>query len=793
VTRAHLHLPLIDSSGALFPYASVTLNEADGSPFQSDVFVQPTGGNPILFPLFVDPGVIDVWLDVPSRVQIVAEVSDNVRIVLDGVDVLPYPPTILQAPAPLTVTGAANPVTQGVLMSAAPGEATFRVADPVGTHEHEGDSAGSVVLTGEEPRDFNPYQSWVGYHAGENAAPSSAASSALGDQADIYGASATLLGAGQVVAQTATGSPGDFATVLSSEAGTATGSSTVVGAANLTAQGQNMTVLGSVNGPSSGTSQPNNSTVIGPGNVIGAAGALKIGANHPTSNAGANHTTIGVANMAQQNGLPWAGTQTAIALGANKTLAGDPSDALSSTDWFGGSGPLAVGRNDTAFSPSLITLGNDVATQVALRVTGDSVIGGHRTYSTTSTALGFFGATGVTRPQVAIDPGDVSNTMLTSLLDYLSKVGLIYTAATPILTESGTYPDGTALEFAETGQALQWKLPPTSADYRSANAFTVASNKIVLNAAQAPFPTRGLSALYSCGRSNVSVQGRFGYNATGTNGITNSGFDADISSWTAVTANAVLVRDASRALYGSASLKITSQGTNTVARAYYRFPVTPGTQLNFSAYVRPASSIPSRISIEWKDSSFNPLSTTSQDATSPLNAWTRRNVGGTAPASAAYADLTVGYYDTVTVPNGAFINIDAAQVVTGTTLVQPFVENNGYTPEDQFTGLMVRNSMAQSISGGQPVAVVTGYLVGRKTVYTMSGNTIVNTVATLSTAPASGDLLQADCNGTSVTVRVNGTSVATFTDSTYNATVKHGYRVCSTTSVWGFKVFPFGF
>lgn len=633
MTRAHLHLPLIDSSGTVFPYASVTLNEADGSPLQSDVFVQSEGGNPIVFPLFVDPGVIDVWLDVPSRVQIVAEVSDNVRIMLDGVDILPYPPTIFQTQTPMTITGAASPVTQGVLMSSAPGEAAFRVVDPVGTHEHEGDSAGSVVLTGEEPRDFNPYQSWVGYHAGENAAPSSAASSALGDQADIYGASATLLGAGQILAQPATGSPGDFSTLLSSEASTATGNSTVIGAANLTAQGRDMTVLGSVNGPSSPGSQPDNSTVIGPGNVVGAAGALKIGANHPTSSAGPNHTIIGVANIAQQNGLPWASSQTPIALGASKTLSGDPSDALSSTDWFGGAGPLAVGRNDPAFNPSLITLGNDVATQVALRVTGDAVIGGHRTYAATSTTLGFFGATGISRPQIAINPNDVTNNQLTSVLSFLSQMGLIYTTANPIVTESGTHPDASALEFAETGQALQWKLPPTSADYRAANAFTVASNKIVLNAALAPFPSHGLPAVYSCGRADVSVQGRFGYSAATT----------------------------------------------------------------------------------------------------------------------------------------------------------------GFPGSDLYTGLMIRTSLAQSLVGGQPVAVPTGILVGRSAVYSVAGDTINSTLATLSASPAAGDLLQADCAGTSVTIRVNGTSVATFTDSTFNGRVKHGYRLMPGTSAWGFAVYPFGF
>lgn len=632
MSRAHLYLPLTDNAGNVFPYASVTLNDDSGAPLAVDTFVQAADGNPVQFPLFVDPGVIDVWLDVPSRVQIIAEVSDNVRIVLDGVDILPSPERVTQSTVPIVVTGAASPITQGVLMSAGPGEAAFRVTDPVGTHEHEGDSAGSVVLTGEEPRDFNPYQSWVGYHAGENVAPNSAGSSAMGDQAVVYGTSATILGAGQINAQTGTGLAGDFATVLSSEAGTATGNSTTVGAANLTQAGRDMTVLGSLNGPS-GSSAPNGATVVGPGNVVGASGTLKIGANHPTSAAGANHTTIGAANIAQQNGLPWAGSQTPIAIGAAKTLAGDPSDVASSTDWFGGVGPLAVGINDLLFNPSLINVAGSLATQVALRVGGDVVTNGHRTSSATSTTLGFYGKTGTARPQIAINANDVSNAMLTTLLGYLSKIGLIYTTGTPILTEPGTHANGTALEFAETGQALQWKLPPTSTDYRAANAFTVASNKVVLNSALAPFPTHGLPAVYSCGRADVSVQGRFGYSTA----------------------------------------------------------------------------------------------------------------------------------------------------------------TSGFPDSDLYTGLMVRSYLAQSIVGGQPVAIPTGILVGRSAVYSVAGNTISSTLATLSASPAAGDLLQADCSGTSVTIRVNGTSVATFTDSTLNARVKHGYRLMPGNSAWAYQVSPFGF
>jgi hypothetical protein len=632
VSRAHLHFPVTDSSGSVFPYASVTLNDASGAPLAVDVFVQPSGGNPIQFPLFVDPAVIDVWLDVPSRVQVIAEVSDNVRVVLDGVDILPPPDEVAQAQTSIFVTGAATTTYQGVLMSSLPGEAVFRLTDPVGTHQHAGDSVGSVILTGEAPTDFNPYQSWVGHHAGENGAASSAGSSALGEQADVYGASATILGVGQIAAQTSTGSPGDFATMLSSETGDATGNSTVMGAANLTKQGRDMTVLGSLNGPS-GASVPNGSTVVGPGNVIGAAGALKIGANHPTSGAGNNHTTIGVANIAQQNGLPWAGAQVPIALGANKTLAGDPSDVASSTDWFGGVGPLAAGTNSVAFNPSLINVGGTMATQVALRVVGDIIVNGQRTTSSTSTTLGFFGVTGTARPQVAINSGDVSNAMLTTLLGDLSKMGLIYTTGTPILTESGIHADGTGLEFAETGQALQWKLPPTSTDYRAANAFTVASNKVVLNSALAPFPTHGLPALYSCGRADVSAQGRFGYSAA----------------------------------------------------------------------------------------------------------------------------------------------------------------TSGFPDSDLYTGLMVRSYLAESIVSGQPVAVSTGILVGRAAVYSVAGNTISSTLATLSASPAAGDLLQADCTGTSITIRVNGTSVAIFTDSTFNARVKHGYRLMPTNSAWAYQVSPFGF
>lgn len=634
IPRCHLHLPITDSAGVAYPYASVRFNDPDtGAATTEPIYVQPMDGNPVSQPLFVDPAVIDIWTDNPVRLQVVATVANNVRIQLDGVDLLPEPSTVAQSTARLRVTGADTVNPNSVLMTSLPGEATFRVANPLATHQHEGDSIGSVVLTGEEATDFNPYQTWVGYQAGENTAANSTGSTALGPHAVVQGASSTIAGIGQILPQPSTGITGDTATVLSSEDGTATSGSTTIGAANLAKQGINMTLVGSLNGPSSPSSVPDGAVAVGPGNVTGAAGSVKIGPNHPTSNAGPNHTSIGSGNVSQQNGLPWSTNQTPVAIGTSATLAGDPSTALSSDDWFGGVGPLAIGSNTGAFNPSLITLSGSVSTQTMLKVNGDVTINAQRTYNSFSTTLGWFGATGIIRPKISYNAADVPNAQLTALCQALAKLGLIYTTDVPVVTESAAHPNNSILEFAETGQALQWKLPPASPAYRSTNPFIVSSNAVVLNGALGPYPTTGCAALYSAGLADVSVRGRFGYSAA----------------------------------------------------------------------------------------------------------------------------------------------------------------TSGFPPSDLYTGLMIRSYNAQSVVGGQTQAVVTGYLVGRAAVYKMADNSVTSTVATLSASPAAGDLLQADCSGTSVTVRVNGTSVATFTDSTLNSRVKHGFRVCGTGSASAFQVFPFGF
>ena len=795
MSRCHIHLPIIDSAGNVFPYASVTLLDGEtGGALGVDVFSQAQDGNPISFPLFTDPAVIDLWTDVAVRVNIVAEVSDNTRLVLYGIDILPPADNIVTSPIPIGITGADAIPSTAVLMSADTGHAVFRTTDLVGTHEHEGDSAGSVVLTAEPPTDFNPYQSWIGYHAGENASPSSIGSSAIGAHAVVYGASSTVMGIAEIVLHTATGVSGDMAVMLSSEDGTAAAGSVVAGPGNVTALGRDMSVLGSLNTATGGAT---GSVLIGPGSTVGATNTVKIGYNHSTATgAGSNQVVIGVGNSAQNNQLPWAGTQNPIAIGQNISLAGDPSNVASSDDWFGGVGPLAMGEDDPAFTPSLLLVQGNAVTQMALRAQGDVVANGQRTYSNASTTLGFFGAVGDVRKKVSYDPGDYPNQLVTDVMQALSKIGLIYTNDVPQVYQGGHQADGTAMEFAETGQALQWKLPPTSPDYRPSNDFTIASSKIVLNAARGPFPTRGVPAIYSAALSDVIVQGQFVYNPTGTNSITNPGFETDTTGW-ATWDNSTIARVTTKAKYGDASLKVNSDGAHAAGRTMYKVAVTPGQLLNFSAFVNPDTGINSRISVEWLDSSFAYLTgvpTYAQNEVSPLNTWTRRNVGATVPAGAAWAACIVGWFSTSgNTPSAANFYVDSAQVTIGSTAVQPYVDSTGYHPDDAHTGLMIRCLHEKSIVSGQTVATPKGYLVGRRNVYAVAGNSITSTVATHSTPVATGQMLQADCSGTSVIIRANGTQISTFTDSTWTTRVKFGYRVCESTQASDFLVLPFGF
>lgn len=794
MSRAHLHLPITDASGNVYPYASVTFsNPQTGAATTEPIFVQPAGGNPVSLPLFCDPAVIDVWTDNAVRVRITAVVAGNVRVQLEGVDIAPAADLVMQTPGPVRIAGSSGTNSTAVLASLGRQDASFQIADLVGTHEHQGDSAGSVVLTGEDSTDFDPYQTWVGYHAGENSASASAGSSALGPMAELNGTSTVIVGVGEATTQPSTGATADYVTVLSSEDSNATLGTTTIGAANLTRQGQGMTVVGPLNGPSDSFVVPNNAVVLGSGNLVGAAGVVKVGVNHPASTAGPNHTVIGTGNSAQASGLPWAGAQTPVSVGQSVTLSGDTSDNVSADDWFGGVSPLALGVNSTAFNPSLVALQAAVTTQALLVTKGDSVANGAQTYSHTTTPLAFYGGTPTAvRQKISYAGGDVFHQLLQDVLTALANVGLIVSSGVTTLSESGTHPDGTQLEFAETGQALQWRLPATSPTYTATNPFTVASNRVVLApGAVTGYPSRGIPALYTAGHQDASAGGRFVFNATSTNLVTNPDFETDTSGWSVYDGDTI-ARDTTRSRYNTASLKITPSGSATGARAAYGFNgVTAGTTYTFSAWVYPSTNRSVHIAMDGYTSGFvftGAFATRDQVLTP--NTWTRISVTGTVPAGTTVNTvMNVGYLSSTNPSSSEFLWVDGAMLTLGSVLL-PFVDATGYAPDDYFTGLMARCYNATSVVSGHTIATPTGYLMGRKAVYSMAGNSVTGTLATLSTIPGTGDLMQVQTSGTAVNFLVNGSNVASITDSTYGARVKYGFRITESTSAYGFSVAP---
>jgi hypothetical protein len=122
----------------------------------------------------------------------------------------------------------------------------------------------------------------------------------------------------------------------------------------------------------------------------------------------------------------------------------------------------------------------------------------------------------------------------------------------------------------------------------------------------------------------------------------------------------------------------------------------------------------------------------------------------------------------------------------------PFVDSTGYAPDDYFTGLMAHCYNATSVVSGNTIAVPTGYLMGRKAIYNMSGNTVTSTLTTLTTPAGTGDVMQVQTAGTTVNFLVNGGAVASITDLIYGSRIKYGFRITESTSAYNFSVAPFG-
>ena len=87
-------------------------------------------------------------------------------------------------------------------------------------------------------------------------------------------------------------------------------------------------------------------------------------------------------------------------------------------------------------------------------------------------------------------------------------------------------------------------------------------------------------------------------------------------------------------------------------------------------------------------------------------------------------DLVASAFGASFVPASATMNVDGAMLQFGVTTPGPYAATDGYHPDDDVTGLMIRSLHEKGTSGGQPIATTKGYLVGRRNVYSVSGNTI---------------------------------------------------------------------
>jgi hypothetical protein len=137
----------------------------------------------------------------------------------------------------------------------------------------------------------------------------------------------------------------------------------------------------------------------------------------------------------------------------------------------------------------------------------------------------------------------------------------------------------------------------------------------------------------AAGRSYPLV---YGFTAVTLNA--NSGFETDLSPWTAVTGTTTRVNTQARS--GSWSMQITPNGTSPTPRAESeRMPVTAGRPYRAQGWLRCTAARNAALNVNWYSSSNSYLSTSSNTAAVPANTWTFFSAVFTAPAGAATGQL----------------------------------------------------------------------------------------------------------------------------------------------------------
>lgn len=155
MARAHLYQPIFKTPGGLASYVAVTfLDSATGLPTAVPLYASPTSGSPIDNPAQFSPGVVEVWTDVPTRLDLRLTIDGTLAQTIYGIDVNPAAAEILTFPGGLEVDGTSK-VTQ-ILAKATGPTAGWADYKNVPAHQHIGVSAHSVIV-GDAQDTANPF------------------------------------------------------------------------------------------------------------------------------------------------------------------------------------------------------------------------------------------------------------------------------------------------------------------------------------------------------------------------------------------------------------------------------------------------------------------------------------------------------------------------------------------------------------------------------------------------------------------------------------------------------------
>lgn len=201
--RAHLYRPLVDETGTLYTYATVTLYEPDGNTLYGGTIYR-TEAEPDTYPnpFIAAPSLVDVYLETAARVVVgISFSTGSEELRTDPIDVVADASKMVYSSVPIFISGAMAP---GGMLSVdeygAPFWRTIKI-----DHEHAVEP-GTLYLgrdRGFSPQDATfPAATVLGQGAGTDLPPGGLAdTTAVGADAVASGSAATSLGVQAVASE----------------------------------------------------------------------------------------------------------------------------------------------------------------------------------------------------------------------------------------------------------------------------------------------------------------------------------------------------------------------------------------------------------------------------------------------------------------------------------------------------------------------------------------------------------------------------------------------------------------